>query len=60
MYLGCIIASMASPVAVSSFTMAKEMDGDADLAAQIVIISTVLSLISIFFWLFILKSFSLI
>ncbi len=60
MYLGCIIASMASPVAVSSFTMAKEMEGDADLAAQIVIISTVLSLISIFFWLFILKSFSLI
>jgi len=59
-YLGCIIASMASPVAVSSFTMAKEMEGDADLAAQIVIISTVLSLISIFFWLFILKSFSLI
>lgn len=60
MYLGCIIASMASPVAVSSFTMAKEMEGDADLAAQIVIISTVLSLISIFFWLFVLKSFSLI
>lgn len=60
MYLGCIIASMASPVAVSSFTMAKEMEGDADLAAQIVIISTVLSLITIFLWLFILKSFSLI
>ena len=55
-YLGCILAAMASPVAVSSFTMAKEMDGDADLAAQLVIITTLLSLITIFLWVFILKS----
>ncbi|MDC7250552.1 MAG: AEC family transporter [Sphaerochaetaceae bacterium] len=59
MYLGCIVATIASPVAVSSFTMAKEMDGDADLAAQLVIITTVLSLITIFFWLYGLKSFNL-
>lgn len=55
-YLGCILAAMASPVAVSSFTMAKEMDGDADLAAQLVIITTLLSLITIFLWVFVLKS----
>lgn len=60
MYLGCIIASMASPVAVSSFTMAKEMDGDADLAAQLVIMTTVLSLVTIFLWLYILKTLNLI
>jgi hypothetical protein len=59
MYLGCIVATIASPVAVSSFTMAKEMDGDADLAAQLVIITTVLSLVTIFFWLYGLKSFNL-
>jgi predicted permease len=59
MYLGCIVATIASPVAISSFTMAKEMDGDADLAAQLVIITTVLSLVTIFFWLYGLKSFNL-
>ncbi len=55
-YLGCLIAATASPVAVSSFTMAKEMDGDGDLAAQLVILTTVFSLITIFLWLFILKT----
>lgn len=60
MYLGCIIASIASPVAVSSFTMAKEMDGDADLAAQLVIFTTIIALFTIFCWLYILKSLALI
>jgi predicted permease len=60
MYLGCLIATVASPVAISSFTMAKEMDGDADLAAQLVVITTILSLFTIFCWLFVLKSFALI
>ncbi|MGD1817680.1 MAG: AEC family transporter [Pleomorphochaeta sp.] len=58
-YLGCIVASMASPVAVSSFTMAKEMDGDADLAAQLVVFTTVLSLITIFIWIYVLRSLAL-
>ncbi|MGD1821299.1 MAG: AEC family transporter [Pleomorphochaeta sp.] len=56
MYLGCLLAATASPVAVSSFTMAKEMEGDADLAAQLVILTTVFSLFTLFIWLFILKS----
>ncbi len=60
MYLGCLLSATASPVAVSSFTMAKEMDGDADLAAQLVILTTVISLVTLFTWLFILKTLALI
>lgn len=60
MYLGCLLTATASPVAVSSFTMAKEMEGDADLAAQLVILTTVVSLVTLFTWLFILKSLALI
>lgn len=59
-YLGCLTAAIASPVAVSSFTMAKEMDGDGDLAAQLVILTTVFSLITIFLWIYILKTLTLI
>lgn len=58
-YIGALIGSMASPVAVSSFTMAKEMDGDGELAAQLVVISTFTSVITIFLWIYILKSLSL-
>jgi predicted permease len=40
----------ASPAAVSSYTMAQQMEGDADLAGQIVVFTTVFSLITLFFW----------
>lgn len=55
-YIGSIIATMATPVAVVSYTMSKEMGGDAELAGQLVVVSTFLSVITLFFWIFIAKS----
>lgn len=43
-----LISIFASPTAVSSFTMAQSMGGDSDLAAQTVVFTTVLSIITIF------------
>lgn len=45
-----LMAMYASPAAVSSYTMAQQMDGDAELAGQIVVFTTVLSLITLFLW----------
>lgn len=55
-----LLLIFASPTAVSSFTMAQKMDGDSDLAAQIVVFTSAFSVISVFLWIFILKEFSLI
>jgi predicted permease len=55
-----LMALFAAPTAVSSFTMAEQMGGDGELAGQIVILSSVFSIISIFAWTFLLKSFQLI
>lgn len=59
-YLGCLIGCIAAPVSVSSFTMACEMDSDGETASHIVVASTVLSIFTMFIWIFILKSFNLI
>jgi predicted permease len=53
--IAVFIAVFASPTAVSSFTMAQQMDGDGDLAAQIVAFGTAISIVTVFFWVFILK-----
>lgn len=45
-----------APVAVSSFTMAEQMDGDSDLAGQIVVFTTIFSVISIFVGVFAMKT----
>ncbi len=45
-----LMAMYASPAAVSSFTMAQQMDGDAELAGQIVVFTTALSLLTLFLW----------
>jgi len=54
--LAVLIALYGSPTAVSSFPMAQQLGGDADLAAQQVIFTTAFSGVTIFLWLFILKS----
>jgi predicted permease len=59
-YLGCLIACLAAPVSVSSFTMACEMDGDGELASHIVVVSTALSIFTMFIWIFISKRLNLI
>ena len=50
----------ASPTAVSSFQMAKEMGGDGDLASQIVVFTSAFSIATVFFWIFALKQLALI
>jgi len=50
----------AAPTAVSSFQMAKQMDGDADLAGQIVVFTSAFSIVTVFGWIFLLKQFALI
>lgn len=50
----------AAPIAVSSFTMAQNMGGDGDLAGELVLVSTVSSMASLFLWIFVLKTLGLI
>ncbi|MBR3502832.1 MAG: AEC family transporter [Clostridia bacterium] len=45
-----------SPTAVSSFTMAEQMGGDGDLAAQQVVLTTVFSAVTIFLMIFLFKT----
>lgn len=58
--LAILLTLFASPTAVSSFTMAQQMDADDELAGQIVVLGTCLCLITMFLWLFILKQIALI
>ena len=48
-----------SPCAVSSYTMAAQMDGDEELAAQAVMLTTVLSSVTIFAMIFMFKQFGI-
>ncbi|MBR2466343.1 MAG: AEC family transporter [Clostridia bacterium] len=51
-----LIAAFASPVAVSSVPMAQEMRGDATLAGQIVVWTTLFSSVSLFLFIFALRA----
>ena len=55
-----IFIMLGSPTTVTSYVMAKNMDNDAVLASNVVMISTLLSAVSVTFWVFILKQFALI
>ncbi|MEG0094745.1 MAG: AEC family transporter [Erysipelotrichaceae bacterium] len=59
MELGAIMTLLAAPTAVSSFTMAESMKGDSELAGQIVVITSTLSIITLFMWITVLKMFHL-
>ncbi len=48
--LASLMAMLASPTAVSSFTMAQSMGANDELAGQIVVIDSVFSVITIFGW----------
>ncbi len=50
----------ATPVAAASYPMAQSMGGDADLAGEYVVISTLLSIFTIFGWILLLKNMALI
>lgn len=51
-----IFTMFATPVAASSYTMAQNMGGDGELAGEFVVLSTALSVVTIFLWVFVLKS----
>lgn len=51
-----LIAMMAAPPAVSSYTMAEAMGSDGETAGNAVIFATPLSCVTLFLWLFLFKS----
>jgi predicted permease len=54
--LASLIAVYASPCSVSSYPMAQQMGGNDDLAGAQVVFTTTFSVITVFFWVLILKS----
>lgn len=58
--LASLMIMYGAPVAVSSFTMAMEMDGNSELANQIVVFTSLISVFTIFVAIFILKTLGLI
>lgn len=55
-----LIAVYATPVAAASYPMAQNMGGDGELAGQFVVISTAVSMFTLFLWIFFMKSVGLI
>lgn len=51
-----VLLCFATPVAVASFTVASEMGGDTDLAGAIVLLTTGLSCVTLFLWIWFLKT----
>ncbi len=52
-----ILIMFGAPTAVSSFTMAEQMGGDGELAAEVVVFTSGLAILTMFLWIFILKQF---
>jgi predicted permease len=50
--LACLLVVFGSPVAVSSFAMSQQMGGDEKLSAQVIVISSVLCIFTLFVWIF--------
>lgn len=57
--LGVVMMSFGAPTAVNSYTMARELGGDGDLAAGIVVIDTALSCLTLFTWIVLLQALGL-
>lgn len=60
MELAALLTMLGAPTAVSSFTMAKQMNGDGELAGQIVIFTSLCSVLTMFVWIFLLRQFAFI
>lgn len=58
--LFAVFCMFATPVAAASFPMAQSMGADADLAGEYVVVTTLLSIVTIFVWILVLKNFGLI
>ena len=57
--LGVVMMSFGAPTAVNSYTMARELGGDGELAASIVVIDTALSCLTLFGWIVLLRTLGL-
>lgn len=57
--LACILITFGAPIAISSFAMAQQMDCDEDVAANVVVFSTSLCILTMFCWIFLLNSMGL-
>ena len=57
--LAALMVLVCSPTAVSSFPMAKKMGADGALAGQIVVFTSLFSVVTIFFWIFLLAQLGL-
>ena len=51
-----ILAIFGTPVALATYTMSFNMEGDAEFAGQIVFLSTAVSVFTLFLWIYFLKS----
>ncbi len=51
-----LVMMYATPVATSSYPMAQNMGCDGELAGQLVMLSTVISLLTLFGWIYIMKA----
>lgn len=51
-----ILIMLASPTTVSCYIMAKNMDNDADLTSNVIVITTLLSSVTLTLWIFVLRS----
>lgn len=58
--LTLLLVSFGSPTSVSSYIMAKNMHSDYELAGQILLLTTVFSLLTMFMFIFVLKQFAFI
>ncbi|MBQ1580419.1 MAG: AEC family transporter, partial [Firmicutes bacterium] len=57
--IGAMLLSSGAPTAISSFPMAKGMGCDGELAGEIVVVTSVFSVLTMFLWIFGLKQFGL-
>ena len=57
--LGVVMMSFGAPTAVNSYTMARELGGDGELAASIVVIDTALSCLTLFGWIVLMRTLGL-
>jgi len=58
--LATLFIMFGAPLAVSSFTMAIEMEGNGELACQIVVFSSLGAILTFFLWIFLLRTTALI
>lgn len=57
--LACMLIVGGAPVAVSSYSTAKALGGNGELAAQIVVVSSALCILTLFGWIYLLSSLGL-